>query len=363
VDAPQRGLPVTPVARLRGVAEPFVKHRQVVRGEKAAAADDAVLQRRTLADLERAQPARFDHRQQHLRMGRLGRRPAEQQIADREEEVGRPGPARDRRLGQPERLLEPGQALQRVEPAHDPVVPPGRIVGPAVGLRIVKGSGVELVVDLVVLAELVAQVRIVRLRREGELQQPTVAAALAVPLRRLVAVVPDRQRETPARQRRRGLLVHPALVAHAPRQQPREPARRALDPSAVVLDQAHHVQLADEARFGIANRSEALAAVLDPLVGIEDQAPVGVGQRERRVAGRREIVDPREMRHACAAARRDRRGVVDRAGVEHDHLVDPGPDALQAAFDRARFVACDQHQRDAARDRAHDVLIGGRTVR
>ena len=41
-----------------------MQHRQVVRGEEAAAAAHRVLQLGLLADLDRAQPARLDHRQQ-----------------------------------------------------------------------------------------------------------------------------------------------------------------------------------------------------------------------------------------------------------------------------------------------------------
>ncbi len=197
-----------------------------------------------------------------------------------------------------------------------------------------------------VLAELVEQIRIVGPARERQLQQMTIATALVRHLRRLVAVVLDRQRQAPARQRRRRLLVHPPLVANAARQQPRQPARRAVDAPAAAVDETDHVELADEVGLGVADGRQRFAALGDPLVGIEHQAPVGIRQRERRVAGGREIIDPCEVRHAGAAARRDRRRVVDRAGVQHDHLVDPRSHAREAALDRAGLVARDQHQRD-----------------
>ena len=140
------------------------------------------------------------------------------------------------------------------------------------------------------------------------------------------------QRQAPARQRRVRLLVDAAGVADAARQQARQPARRVADGAAGLVEQAGDADLADEAGRLAAQRVERVGAVRDPFVGVEDQAPGRFGQRERGVAGGGEVVDPFEARDASAEAARDLGRRVERAGVEHDHLVDPraGADAGSA---------------------------------
>ena len=212
--------------RLRRVADAFVQNGQVVRGEKAAPAAHRVLQLRSLADLERAQPARLDHRQQLGGAARSRRRAVEQNVADREVEVGRVRPVRHFGLRQVDRDFEAADALEREQGSEDEIVTPcGIQVRTRERLLVVGQSRLEARPHLEVLAELVVQVRVARGGRKREPEQPLVAARLRRLLRREVAVVRDRDRQAPARQRRLRLLVDDACVADAARQHARHPAR------------------------------------------------------------------------------------------------------------------------------------------
>jgi hypothetical protein len=96
-----------------------------------------------------------------------------------------------------------------------------------------------------------------------------------------------------------------------------------------------------------AQRAQGPSALDDPFVGVEHEIPVGAAVRQGGVAGGGEVVDPVEAFDAGAGASGDVGGRVDRAGVEHQHLVDARARAREAALEAARLVADDHHQRQS----------------
>ena len=100
-------------------------------------------------------------------------------------------------------------------------------------------------------------------------------------------------------------------------------------------------------RRGPAQRGQRFAALVQAFVGVEHEAPVGIGEAEGVVARRGEVVDPGEVPDPRARLLRESHGGVAGAGVEHQHVVHPRPRAAQAAADRCRFVARDQHKGDS----------------
>ena len=224
---------------------------------------------------------------------------------------------------------------------------PPRLRRPATRAKLRAGVG-EAFVDVVILADLVVQVGVVRRLRERGGEQLRVAARLGLQRRGAVAVVPEHGAEAAHRQRVRRLVVHMAFVAHAARQHPRQPAGRDGHPDRRV-ELAVDAQRADEVGHGVAQRQQLDAGLGDPFVGVDDDAPVGAGQLQRGVAGGGEVVAPFEVAHARARGTRERDGGVGGAGVEHHHLVDAIGDARQRAHDARRLVAHDHHQRDLVR--------------
>ena len=322
-----------------------MQHRQVVRGQMAATSAHRVLQLRLLADLDGAQPARLDHRQQLTRTRRLGGSPGQQQITQREEKIGRPAPVRHLALRQVEGGFKPAQLLQREQRSQNQVVTPCRTrVAALQRVRVVRLGSSELRAQLQILAELVAQISVLRLRLQCQAQQVFIAPALGGHLRIQVAIVRNHQGQAAPRQHRLRLLMHPARIAHTVRQHARQPARCLPHAAIGTIEIAGHADLADEAGRLRAQCRQRLAALGDPFIGVEHQAPGRIGQRQRGVARGGEVVGPIEVRHACAAALGDGGGRVDRTGVEHPHRVDPGAGAEQATLDAARFVANDHDQ-------------------
>ena len=347
--APRRSGPVAralaPVRRLGRIALAVVQHRQVVGGEEAAATADRVVELRLLADLERAQPARLDHRQQLGRARRRGDGEVEQEVAEGEEEVGRALPARHLALGQRQPGLEAAELLEREHRPQDEVVAPrGALVGAGERALVVRPGRREERAQLAVLAELVVKIGVVGRLVEGERQQLLVAARLLRLVRVEVAVVRDDEVEAAPRQHRIRLLVDAAGVADAARQHARQPARRVADAAVGIVERAGDADLADELRRQAAQRRERVGAGGDPLVRIEHQAPGRLGQRQRGVARGREVVAPREAGDARAEAARDLGRRIARAGVDDDDLVDPCARALEAALEAALLVANDHHQ-------------------
>ena len=229
-------------------------------------------------------------------------------------------------------------------PHHQVVAPRGLRVGAETGLRIVRLRVGIAAAHLEVFAELVMPVGVVRVLGQCEAQQALVALALAGHLRVQIAIVAEHQADAPSRQRRFGLLVDAPAELNSLGQQPRQPARRRVLLEQPGIEEARHAHQADEGLAVRAQRCEVLGATGDPLVGVEQHSPVGVGEREGRVARRGEIVAPVEVMHLRAGERCAPRRVVARSGVEHDHLIDPRPRAREAALDAARLVADDHHQ-------------------
>ncbi len=109
-------------------------------------------------------------------------------------------------------------------------------------------------------------------------------------------------------------------------------------------DKAEHAGIDGRARP--AARSPRPHSGRDRVVGIHPEQPVAARVPQGFVAGRREIVAPGEMEQPPAERFHDPRRLVDRAGVDDDHLVDPGPDALQAGRQGPGRVAHDHAQRE-----------------
>ena len=103
-----------------------------------------------------------------------------------------------------------------------------------------------------------------------------------------------------------------------------------------VLAAARTMDLHDEPQhvrrdLAIDQPAEPAAALgRDRVVGVHPEQPVAARVPQRLVARGREIVAPGEMEQPAAERLDDPRRLVDRAGVDDHHLVDPGPDALQA---------------------------------
>ncbi len=205
-------------------------------------------------------------------------------------------------------------------------------------------AGRVLAVDFRFLAQLVQDIGIVRPLGQLGVQQRGIAAALLFELGADVAVVAEHQRQPHAPQRRHRLFVDTALVAHAARQQARDPGVGPLRRAAGIvqaLDADHAEQRAERACL-----AQFAGAAFQPLVGVHHQVPVGIGELQRGIPGGGKIIDPRETVDLRAAGLGHGDGLVGRAGVEHDHAVDMGLGAAQAAFDAACLVARDDDQRD-----------------
>ena len=68
----------------------------------------------------------------------------------------------------------------------------------------------------------------------------------------------------------------------------------------------------------------------DRVVGIHPEQPVAGRVAQRFIAGGREIIAPWEVKELGAERLDDPWRLIDRAGVDDDHLVNPRPDALEA---------------------------------
>ena len=329
-----------------------MEHRQVVRRQPAAAATDAVLQIGLLADLDGAQPTGLDHRQQlggaRRLLRRELRRQLQQHITEREVEIRRVRPVRHLGFGQLHGLLQAGQFLQGEQPPqHQVVAPTGTRWAARPGPRVVRFSGFKLALDLMVLAQLIVPVAVLRRCGQRLRQQAPDAPGLGHALRRLIAVVQHLQIESAAPQVGRRLLVNSTGILNAPWQHPRQPAGRLLLAAAPVVNLADHGDQADKLWRLLAQRVQDGRCAIDPFVGIQHQAPGRVGQGQRGISRGGEVIHPIELPDARTAAKRQGHRVVGRAGVEHPHFIDPSPGAVQAALDATRFVAGNQHQGNA----------------
>ena len=81
------------------------------------------------------------------------------------------------------------------------------------------------------------------------------------------------------------------------------------------------------------------------VVGIHPEQPVTGRVPQRFVASGREIIAPGEVKKLAAERLDDSRCLIDRPGINDDHLVDPRPDALQAGWKSLRIVAHDHAER------------------
>ncbi|AMV24173.1 hypothetical protein VT84_07235 [Gemmata sp. SH-PL17] len=93
---------------------------------------------------------------------------------------------------------------------------------------------------------------------------------------------------------------------------------------------------------------------VDHVVRVHPEHPRPARVAHGLVAGRGEVVDPREVEHPGPQPGGDFGGAVDRARVHHDEFVDPRAQALQARPDRARVVAHDQ-----APGQVHGARVAG----
>ena len=200
--------------------------------------------------------------------------------------------------------------------------------------------------QFIFLADLEVQIRVIGVFLQRQLQQQEVAILLAGPLLGLVAVVLADQRAVQHRQAAVGrLLVDPALIVHAARQDAGQPVAGA-DPGLIVAERAVDTDVEQGGRMGLAQSCQPLATGDDPFVGIQHQMPVGIGMGQRRIAGRCKIVDPVEMEDLCTAFPGDLHGGIGRTGVHHHHPVHPRADAFQATGQTACFVAHDHGEGD-----------------
>jgi hypothetical protein len=349
----QRTLALAPVLRPAGVTQPVVQHREVVRGQETATAVHAVGQLRSLADRHRALPGGLDHRHQRRAAGRLVCRPIEQHVAKRKAEVRRIAERGHLGLRQGDRLGVGAELLQcEQQPQHQIVAP--RIARlRTVQRTLVAGQGiVKAGAQLEILAELVVQVAIVGALRQRLAQQSLVAPLLAAHAGVHVAVVPHGHGQAPARPVGSRLFVDAPLVARTARQHARQPARRTRGMRRVRTVQVVDPQHAYINRLLRAQQPQRGGAIGQPLVGVEHQRPVGIGLFERGIARGREVVAPVEVAHPCAGTSCQLRRGVTGAGVEHEHRVDMRAHARQAAFDAARLVARDHHQRQTEHPRS-----------
>ena len=174
-------------------------------------------------------------------------------------------------------------------------------------------------------------------------QQRQVAALLGVELLLHVAVMPHRHCGLDDRQAVGRLFVDPPLVAHAPWQDARDPV--AGDQGVAAAAQvAVDADIVDGTARIVAQCLQVFAAGRQPFIGIQHQVPVGIGARQRRIAGSGEVVGPAPLVHLGPMGTGNGDGVVGRPRVQHDYLVHPGSDTVQAARKAACLVLDDHGQ-------------------
>jgi hypothetical protein len=89
-----------------------------------------------------------------------------------------------------------------------------------------------------------------------------------------------------------------------------------------------------------------LAAVggVDHVVGIHPKDPFAASMLQRLVAGNREAVGPGEVENPRAKLAADIGRGIGRAGIDHDHFVNPRLDTFETSPD-GRGVVADNHAR------------------
>ena len=217
--------------------------------------------------------------------------------------------------------------------------------------------------DVVLLAQLEVHIGVFGPFGQRFLQKRHVAALLGVELLLHVAVVPRRHRGIDDRQVVGRLFVDPSLVAHAPRQDPRDPV--AGDQGVAAAAQvAVDADVVDGTARIVAQCLQVFAAGGQPFIRIQNQVPVGVRVRQRRIAGGGEVVGPAPFVHLGPMGTGNGNGVVGRSRVQHDHLVHPGGDTVQAARKAAGLVLDDHGQGNrfhAGSSSGHDGGLSRRT--
>jgi hypothetical protein len=101
--------------------------------------------------------------------------------------------------------------------------------------------------------------------------------------------------------------VDPALIGNAARQDARQPARRVADRAVGDVELARDADLADEPGASLRSAVSDSAPSLIHSSASRTRRQGGVGQRQGRVAGGGEVVDPGEVADARAEATRDLR--------------------------------------------------------
>ena len=155
--------------------------------------------------------------------------------------------------------------------------------------------------------------------------------------------MPHRYRGLDDRQAVGRLFVDPPLVAHAPWQDARDPVTG--DQGVAAAAQvAVDADVVDGTARIVAQCLQVFAAGGQPFIRIQNQVPVGVRVRQRRIAGGGEVVGPAPFVHLGPMGTGNGNGVVGRSRVQHDHLVHPGGDTVQAARKAACLVLDDHGQ-------------------
>ena len=253
------------------------------------------------------------------------------------------------------------QALDR--PNHQVVVP-GGTVAYQFPSTVVKGQCfVVLLLNVVLLAQLEVHVGVIGHLCQGFLQQCKVAALLGVELRLHVSVVPYCYRCIDDWQVVGRLFVDPPNVVHASRQDPRDAVAGDQDVAAVA-QVAVDTDVVDGTARIVAQCLQVFAAGGQPFIRIQHQVPVGVRVRQCRIAGGGEVVGPAPLVHLGPMGTGNGDGVVGRSRVQHDHLVHPGGDTVQAARKAAGLVLDDHGQGNrfhAGSSSGHDGGLSRRT--
>ena len=233
------------------------------------------------------------------------------------------------------------QAFDR--PNHQVVVPGGTVAYQFPSTVVEGQRFVVLLLNVVLLAQLEVHVGVIGHLCQGFLQQRQVAALLGVELRLHVSVVPYCYRCIDDWQVVGRLFVDPPNVAHASRQDPWDPV--AGDQGVAAVTQiAVDADVVDGTARIVAQCLQVLTAGGQPFVGIQNQVPVRVRVRQCRIAGGSEVVGPAPLVHLGPMGTGNGDGVVGRSRVQHDHLVHPGGDTVQAARKAAGLVLDDHGQ-------------------
>ena len=109
----------------------------------------------------------------------------------------------------------------------------------------------------------------------------------------------------------------------------------------------HHIAQHFRVGFPFDQGAETSAALgRDRIVRVHPEQPLPPGVPQRLVPGSRKVVAPGEVEQPPAIRLDDPGRVVHRARIDDDHLIDPGPDALEAGRERLRRVTDNHAQRE-----------------